>query len=144
MSIYEELAPNFKRAILEKTKTKQPLWDLLGIELVDVKKGWAKMKLPFSEKLVHAYGAVHGGAIFSLADSAVAMALLGLVERGERLMTVEMKINYVSSFEGGEIIALASISSKGKRIALGEVEIRKDGGRLVAKCMATYIIMKNE
>ena len=38
----------------------------------------------------------------------------------------------------------ASISSKGKRISLGEVEIRKEGGRLIAKCLATYFIMKNE
>jgi acyl-CoA thioesterase len=141
MSAYEELAPNFKRAILEKTKNKQPLWGLLGIELLDIKKGWAKMKLPFSDKLVHAYGAVHGGAIFSLADSAVAMALLGLVDRGERFTTVEMKINYIRPFDAGEITAEAIIFSKGKRIALGEVTIEKDGGELVAKCLATYMII---
>ena len=140
MSSYEELAPNFKRALLEKAKTHQPLWGLLGIELVDVKKGWAKMRLPFSEKLGNAYGAVHGGALFSLADSAVAMALQGLVERGKKFTTIEMKINYVSSFEEGEVTAEARISGKGSRIALGEVDVRNQGGRLVAKCLATYMV----
>ncbi|MCP4665489.1 MAG: PaaI family thioesterase, partial [Deltaproteobacteria bacterium] len=99
---------------------------------------------PFSEKLMHAYGAVHGGAIFSLADSAVAMALLGLVERSETFLTLEMKINFISPFKEGEIRAEATISSKGKKIALGDVDIRNERGRLVAKCLATYMIMKNE
>ena len=83
-----------------------------------------------------------GGAIFSLADSAVAMALLGLVEKGERFMTVEMNINYVSPFREGNITAEARIVKKGSRIALGDVNVRDDQGGLVAKCLATYTIMK--
>ena len=66
--------------------------------MLDVKKGWAKLQLPFAKKLTHPYGIAHGGVIFSLADSAVAMALLGLVEKGERFTTVEMNINYVSPY----------------------------------------------
>ena len=144
MSEFEDLAPNFRRAILEKTKSKQPYWKLLGIELLDVKKGWAKLRLPFSGELVHPYGIVHGGAIFSLADSAVAMALLGLVEKDERFTTVEMKINYVSAFKKGEIVAEARIFNKGSRIALGEVDIRNEQGHLIARSMATYMITKQD
>ena len=137
---HEDLVPNFRRALLKTVKTKQPYWTLLGIEFLDVKKGWAKLRLRFSEKLLHPLGVVHGGAIFSLADSAVAMALLSLVEREERFTTVEMKINYVSPFEKGEITAEARILNKGKRIAVGDVDIRNEKGRLVAKCLATYMI----
>ena len=54
---------------------------------------------------------------------------------------VEMKINYIRPFDEGEITAEAIISSKGKRIALGEAAIEKDGGQLVAKCLATYMII---
>lgn len=142
VSEYEELSPNFRRALMEKIKSIQPLWTLLGIEMLDVKKGWAKLQLPFAKKLTHPYGIVHGGAIFSLADSAVAMALLGLVEKGERFTTVEMNINYVSSFNEGNITAEARIINKGSRIALGDVDIRNDQGDLVAKCLATYMVMK--
>jgi acyl-CoA thioesterase len=142
VSEYEELAPHFRRALLEKVKTKQPYWALLGIELLDVKKGWAKLQLPFAKKLTHPYGIAHGGVIFSLADSAVAMALLGLVEKDERFTTVEMKINYVSFFKKGKITAEARIINKGSRIALGDVDVRGDQGSLVAKCLATYMTMK--
>ena len=93
MTEYEELDPKYKAKILETMKTKSPYWSLLGIELIDLKKGWAKVRLPFDKKLVHPMGIAHGGAIFSPADSAVAMALIGIVEKGDDLVTIEMKIN---------------------------------------------------
>jgi acyl-CoA thioesterase len=90
---YEELAPQFKAAILDWMKTRNPFWSLLGMELMEVKKGWAKVRLPFNDKLTNAVGLVHGGAIFSPADSAVGMALVGLIGREENISTLEMKIN---------------------------------------------------
>ena len=128
MTEYQDLPPKFKRALLAKVKSRQPFWTLLGIAVVDVKKGWAKLRLPFSENLTHSEGVAHGGAIFSLADSAVAMALLGMVEKDENFTTVEMKINYIKSFKKGEITAEARIFNKGRRIALGDVDIQDEQG----------------
>ena len=142
MSEYEELAPKFKNALLTKVKKNTPFWTLIDMDLVDVKKGWAKVRLPFSEKLNHAYGSAHGAAVFAPADSAVAMALQGMVERDEIFTTVEMKINYIKPFDRGEIIAEAKITHKGSNLALGDVEVRDNRGGLVAKAMATYMIMK--
>ena len=144
MAEYKKLAPNFRRALMERVKTKQPYWGLLGIELVDIKKGWAKLRLPFSEKLIHPYGIVNGGAIFSLADAAVAMALLGLIERDEQFTTIEMNINYVRPFGDGEITAEAKIVNKGRSTALGDVDIIDQRGRLIAKSKATYMIMEDD
>ncbi|MBW2650254.1 MAG: PaaI family thioesterase, partial [Deltaproteobacteria bacterium] len=123
MEGFEELEPKFKELVIETMKTKSPFWALLGMEIVDVKKGWAKVRLPFEKKLVHPLGVAHGGAIFSPADSAVAMALIGLVERDEFFATIEMKINYLIPFREGEITAEAKIIYKGSKTALGDVEV---------------------
>jgi len=143
MQIHEELSPAHKSALMEKMNTAAKFWSLLGMELVDVKKGWAKVRLPFVEKLTHPLGIAHGGAIFSPADSAVAMALAGLVEQDEIYTTIEMKINYLKPFSNGEITAEATIIHKGKNIAIGDVEVTNDRGRMIAKGIATYMIMKN-
>lgn len=143
MEGFEELEPKFKKFLIETMKTKSPYWALLGMEIVDVKKGWAKVRLPFEKKLLQPLGVVHGGAIFSPADSAVAMALIGLVERNEVFTTIEMKINYLIPFREGEITAEAKIIYKGSKTALGDVEVRNSGGDLIAKGLATYMIMKN-
>ncbi len=141
MEDYEDIAPNFRNALINRTKTDVPFWALLGMEIVDVKKGWAKVRLPFAHKLKQPDGHAHGGAVFSPADASVAVALLGMIDRGDTLLTVEMKINYIKPFRDGEIIAEARIVHKGKRTALGDVEVRDAGGDLVAKCLATYMIV---
>jgi len=54
--------------------------------------------------LVQAYGVAHGGAITSLADTAVAFALMTLIQPGERVTTVEMKINFLAPVIEGELV----------------------------------------
>ena len=142
MAEYEELAPRFKAAILEWMETRNPFWSLLGMELIEIKKGWAKVRLPIEEKLTNAIGLVHGGAIFSSADSAVGMALIGMINRNENISTLEMKINYMKPVNGREIIAEARIIHRGSQTAIGDGEVRDEDQNLVSKGLATYAIFK--
>ncbi len=142
MTEYEELTPRFKEALMKWQKTENPFWSLLGMELMAVKKGWAKIRLPFTEKLANGIGLVHGGAIFSPADSAVGMALVGLLNRDETASTLEMKINYLKPFKDGEIVAEAKIIHRGTMTAVGDVEVRDNKDNLIAKGLATYAIYR--
>ncbi len=142
MTTHDSLKPEIENLIRQTMKTSSPYWSLLGIELLEIKKGWAKLHLPFDKKLTHPYGIAHGGAIFSLADSAVAMALLGIVAPEDKFVTVEMKINYLSTFTDGALTAEAAIVHQGRQTALGDVDIRNEAGDLVAKGTATYMIIK--
>lgn len=137
---FEEIAPNFKKALMNKMEEHSFYWALLGLKLIDIKKGWAKVKLPFHKKITQPFGIVHGGAIFSLADSAAAMAMLGLVEKNSIFTTVESKINYIQPFSEGEIVAEALIYSKRKRLALCDVEIRNDKKEYIARGTVTIMI----
>ena len=142
MPEYEELNPRFKESILNWMKTNNPFWSLLGMELTEIKKGWAKIRLPFSKKLANGIGVAHGGAIFSPADSAVGMALLGMLRKDENISTLEMKINYLRPFTAGELIAEAKIVHRGITTAIGDVEVKDGKGNLIAKGLATYAIFK--
>jgi acyl-CoA thioesterase len=142
--VYEELTPGYKASLLDWMKTKNPFWTLLGMELIDAKKGWARVRLPYSEKLNNAIGKVHGGAIFSPADSAVGIALAGLIDKKETISTLEMKINFIKSFRGGELFAEAKIIHRGTQTAIGEVDVLDEQNNLIAKGLATYAIFKRE
>jgi len=144
MTDYEELEPRFKQSLLDWMKTKNPFWSLLGMEILEIKKGWAKIRFPFSEKLANGIGVAHGGAIFSPADSAVGMALVGLINKDENISTLEMKINYLRPFTSGEIVAEAKIIHKGTMTAIGDVDVRDEKDNLIAKGLATYAISKKE
>jgi len=142
MADYEELAPRFEAAIAHWMKTKNPFWSLLGMELVAVKKGWAKVRLPYNEKLANAIGLMHGGAIFSPAESAVEMALVGLIGRNENVSTLEMKINYLKPAKCGQLVAEAKIIHQGSQTAVGDVEVRDEHDALIAIGLATYAIFQ--
>ena len=117
-----------------------PFWGLLGIEVVEMGKGYAKLVMPFHEKLTQPFGIVHGGAIFTLADSAAAIAIVRTVEPGRRFVTVEMKINYLASVSEGVMEAKAKVLRKGKTIIPIDVDVINNG-TLVAKAISTYIIL---
>ena len=142
MTEYEDLNPRFKESLLDWMKTNNPFWALLGMEIIGIKKGWAKIRLPFTKKLTNGIGVAHGGAIFSPADSAVGMALIGLTDSNENISTLEMKINYFKQLAEGEIIAEAKIVHKGTMTAIGDVEVRDGKGNLIAKGLTTYAITK--
>lgn len=143
MSRCKEVATEFKKNLMNRMHTQNPFWSLLGMELLDVKQGWAQIKVPFSEKIVNAIGIVHGGVIFSPADSAIGVALAGLLQQDELITTVEMKINYLKPFDSGSIIAEGKIIHKGTHTAVGEAEVKDAAGNLIAKALGTYMIMKN-
>jgi len=125
-------------------KNRNPYWALLGLELVEIRKGWARLRIPIHERLTNAIGLVHGGAIFSAADSAVGTALIGMVARDENISTLEMKINYLKPVRAGSLIAEAEIVHKGTQTAVGDVGVRNEQGALIAKGLSTYAIIRKK
>ena len=116
-----------------------PLWNLLGIEVVEMGDGYSKLIMPFTEKLAQPYGIVHGGAVSTLADSAAAVSIASAVEPNRKFVTLEMKINFLEPIKEGIIEATAIVLRKG-RIMPAEVDIINNQ-KLVAKAIATYIIL---
>jgi uncharacterized protein (TIGR00369 family) len=116
----------------------------IGFEVVEASKGFARLKMPVREELMQFQDAVHGGAIFSVADAAVAVALLTLAEENEHALTIECKVNYLAGITRAHeyAIAEARIVHKGRSIAVGEVDVRRDDGRLAAKGLVTYTLRK--
>lgn len=138
MSITDDRAQKLKRMV-----ENAPYYKLMKISLEEVSEGFARFRLPFQKELTQGFGVLHGGAIASLADTAVAYALLTLVQPGERVATAEFKINFLAAVTSGDLIGEARIINKGGKIALGEMEVKSETGKLIAKGLATYIILKN-
>jgi len=134
-----------KEKCLEKVKTvanNSPYYQLLGMGVTEIKEGESRIQMVFKPELTHPYGIVHGGAIASLADSAVAMALISLVDQKDKITTIEFKINFFVPISQGGLIAHARIIHKGSKTAVGDVDVTNAEGRLVAKVIATYSIVR--
>ena len=117
-----------------------PFWKHLGIKIVDIKPGYGKIVMRAGPEHENPYGITHGGILSTLADSAAAVSVAGMIyEEGKRFVTVEMKINYLHPVHGGLIEAEARALREG-RIVPAEVDIYNEN-ILVAKAIATYIIV---
>jgi len=127
-----------------KVANSSPYYRLLGMEVKEIKEGESRIEMPFKQDLTHPYGIAHGGAIASLADSAVAMALIDLVDPKDRITTIEFKINFFASVDKGKLEAHAKIIHKGSKTAVGDVEVVNEKGKLVAKLVATYSIKRRD
>jgi acyl-CoA thioesterase len=98
--------------------------ELLGIEILEIKDGYAKMSMQITKKHTNAHGFTHGGVLFSLADCAFAEA----VNFGDRqAVAVQVSINYLRpTVEGDVLVAEANTVSDGKTLALCSVVVRKE------------------
>ena len=103
----------------------------MNIKVVEMGKGKATLRMPFQEQLTNPYGMMHGSAAYALADSAVAVAISTLVEKGKQFFTIEMKVNYLEPVTTGIVEARAKVLRQG-RIVPGEVDVYNEN-KLVAK-----------
>lgn len=92
----------------------------LGIEVLEVKDGFAKIKMTVRNEMLNGHEVAHGGISFSLADSAFAFASNS---HGQKAVSIETSINHIKAiFEGDELIATAQKESTSK--SLGQYIVR--------------------
>lgn len=103
--------------------------DALGIRLLEVIDGYAKVEMKVEKTHTNALGFTHGGAIFSLADYAFAHAC----NYGDNVaVAVQVSINFLKpSTEGDILTAEAERISDGKTTGLYQVKV-KSGDKIVA------------
>ncbi len=132
-----------KKKFEQIVKRERPLYyKFLGMDILDVKLGYAKLKMDYNVNLTNPYGFVNGGFFSILADAALACALLGMTDESptRRLVTIEYKMNIIRPVQEGAVTAEAKVVHLGKDTALGDVDVWDHRGRMVAKGLITYSI----
>jgi len=100
-----------------------------GIELTDVSAGRAKVRMRIAGWHKNSHGTVHGGAIFTLADTAFALASNS---HGIPAAAINAYISYVKSATGGTLYAEAEEISLNPKIATYTVTVTDDSGEKIA------------
>ena len=135
----EASLPAERRDRIERAIEAVPYAQLLGIKLEKVVPGEAILTLTIRPELSQNYGVVHGGAIASLIDTAMAFAILTLLEPEERVTTVDLTISYLRPGLEGRLRATARVLRQGRRLLNTSAEVTNEGGTLLATALSTYI-----
>jgi acyl-CoA thioesterase len=116
--------------------------DLIGLELTGYEGGRSQCILKVEQRLLNPHGVVHGGVMYSMADTGMGAALYSVMDSVDLCATVEIKIAYFRAVTSGTMVCETRIISRGKRFAALESEISSDG-ELVAKASGTYSVLQD-
>ncbi len=102
----------------------------LGIEVLEIKEGYSKIKMTVRKEMINGFGIVHGGIAFSLADSAFAFACNN---RNNLSVALDTAINFTKPVHvGDELTAEAKEIHNGKSTGLYHITITNQRDHAVA------------
>ena len=77
----------------------------MGLEVLDVKEGYSKVRMTIRKEMLNGFGIVHGGIAFSLADSAFAFACNN---RNNISVALDVTITFTKAVNVGDILTAES------------------------------------
>lgn len=121
-----------------------PFEDHVGLTIESAASGEARLSMPFRLCLANGGGVMHGGALVTLADTAVAMAIKSVLPPGTIFATTELKTQFLAPVQAGTVVALAKVSGPEGRTFHGEAELRDENGTVVARFHSLFRIARGQ
>ncbi len=102
----------------------------LGIEVLEIREGFSKIKMTLRNEMINGFGVIHGGIAFSLADSAFAFACNS---RNNLSMALDTSITFTKATKPNDVLtAEANEIHNGKSTGLYLITITNQNGEQVA------------
>ena len=103
---------------------------LTGIDILEAGKGYCKARLIIKEKHLNAAHIVQGGAIFTLADLAFAVASNS---HGQLALAINVNISFLRGKSTGTLYATATEIGEPKRIGAYDVLVTDEEDEIIAR-----------
>lgn len=130
------------KAVFDKMMSTDYFSQWLGIEGVEHREGFCRIKMEVRREMLNGFGIVHGGVTFGLADSALAFAANSY---NVLSVTLDGFITYPNPGKKGDtLIAEAREKTSNKKTAMYDVTVRNQNGLPIGLYRATvYRTKKN-
>ena len=87
--------------VVEKMMQNDSFSKWMGLEVIDVKEGYSKVRMAIRKEMLNGFGIVHGGVAFSLADSAFAFACNN---RNNISVALDVTITFTKAVNVGDVL----------------------------------------
>jgi acyl-CoA thioesterase len=118
-----------------------PFADLLGLSVDSKQSGKSTCSIAFTERLLNPNNVVHGGVIYSMADTGMGGALMSLLGDGQLCATIEIKMMYLKPAGHHDLVCNTEVIKQGRRVAILESEVFS-GGELIAKATGSFAVFE--
>lgn len=102
----------------------------LGIQVLEVHKGWCKLQMTVRQEMVNGFGVTHGGITYCLADSALAFSSNS---HGRKSMSIETSISHTRKVMTGDVLTVVSREqSLTNKLGIYEMTVTNQRNEVVA------------
>ncbi|MEO6637226.1 MAG: hydroxyphenylacetyl-CoA thioesterase PaaI [Ginsengibacter sp.] len=117
-------------AVIDRVMKQDLFSQWLGIQVLEIREGYSKIKMTVRNEMMNGLGIIHGGIAFSLSDSAFAFACNS---RNNLSVALDTSINFLKPVHvDDELIAEAKEMHNGKSTGLYQVTITNQHYHIVA------------
>jgi len=138
----KKLNPVFLAAIADSVN-KSPYYAHTSMEIKEVDRGYCLMQLAVQKNHLQPYGMVHGGVYAAMVDAAAYWAVFTQLDDNAKMVTIDLKLNYLGSASNGLLFAKGKSIKLGKTLGIGEASIRDEAGKLLTHGTATFMVLKD-
>jgi uncharacterized protein (TIGR00369 family) len=125
----------------EISRQRVPFIGQLGVVVDGLSYGSVNLRIPFQDEFLRPGGTIAGPVMMGLADLAMYGVVLSMIGPVELAVTTSLNINFLRRPRPGDVLAHARILKLGRRLAVGEVMLYRDGDdEPVAHVTSTYSI----
>ena len=128
--------------VMRQTVADNMYMQFMGIELLVLEEGYAKGRMKFNRSICNPYEMIHGGALYSFADTVAGTAAC---MAGRYVTTVSGTMNFLAIAENTEYVYCeAKALRKGSHLTVFEARITNDDEKLIDSGEFTfYMLDKN-
>ena len=117
----------------------------LGMKFLEATPERVLAELEIREEVCTLGGAIHGGSLMALADTAGAVGTLAFLEKnpdaGKGTATLESKTNFFAAARAGKVRAESTPLHKGRRTHVWQTRVTDESGRLLSLTIQTQMIL---
>lgn len=121
--------------IKERMLANDAFSEWLGIVIDDLSEGYCKLHYTVRPEMLNGFGIVHGGAVFSAADSAFAFACN---TQGRISVALDVHINFIRAAKAGDILTVeAKELYDGFKTGVYDIITTNEAGEIVSTFRGT-------
>ncbi|MGE0712662.1 MAG: PaaI family thioesterase [Planctomycetota bacterium] len=124
-----------------------PFNQLVGLELVELDRGRARARVPFRPELIGdpSRPAIHGGVISMLADTVGGAAVFSLTYPGDKVATIDLRVDYLRPGQPEDIVAEAKVIRVGNRVGVSSIDVwQQEPEAPIAVAKAVFTIKRSD
>jgi uncharacterized protein (TIGR00369 family) len=136
----KKLNPAFLKAMADRVN-ESPYYVHTSMEIKEIDWGYCLMQVAVQDKHLQPYGMVHGGVYAALVDAAAYWAVFTQLHDNAKMITIDLKLNYLGSASNGLLLAKGKSIKLGKTLGIGEAAITDEDAKLLTHGTATFMVL---